>query len=217
MIRLILTLAFCAVSFCVVAQSDFPVQHNIYIGGGLSMAPESLAGIETADNKGYVENGPIFMVNYLTRFHRYIGAGLTLGHSRNDLNSAAVAQAFTSATTVQTEPYTLTFLTADIYGLLPVKQWHFYAKGSLGSMLPDVWEMKIENDFGSGTVKSGKKFGVTYAGALGLNYNLGKIDVGLESSLLVSEPEFEIQLKSTTYRKQWLSAFNHTVKTGFRF
>lgn len=216
--RLILVLALCAVSFCAVAQNGFPVQHSIYIGGGISMAPEDLAGIESADNKGYVENGPTIAVNYLIRLHRYFGVGATIGHSRNNLNAKAVAQSFTSATTVNTEPYTLTFLMADIYGLLPVKQWQFYGRGSLGSILPDVWEMKIKNDVGSGTVKSGEKFVPAYSGALGLSYNLGRIDVGVESSLLASEPEFEIQLmKSTTYRKQWLSAFNYTIKTGIRF
>ncbi|MBC5774237.1 hypothetical protein H8S95_09195 [Pontibacter sp. KCTC 32443] len=194
------------------------MQHKIFVGGGLSMAPESLAGIESADNKGYVENGPIVAINYVAGLHRYYGAGLTIGHSRNNLNAIAVANSFSSATTVQTEAYTLTFLMADLYGMFPVKQWNFYAKGSLGSMLPDIWEMKITNDVGSGTVKSGKKFVPAYAAALGVNYTFGKVDIGLESNLLASEPEFEMQLnQSVSYRKQWLSAFNHTIKTGFRF
>ncbi|MER2999080.1 hypothetical protein [Pontibacter populi] len=218
MIRFYLVLALCVVSMHAVAQNEFTVQHSLYVGAGISMAPEDLAGIESIDDKGYVQNGPTIALNYVARFHRYMAVGATIGHSRNDLNSAAVAQSFSSSTSVQTEPYTLTFLMADVYGLFPVKQWQFYAKGSLGSMLPDVWEMKIKNDVGSGSIKSGSKFEPAYAGTLGVNYNFGKISLGLESALLASEPEFEFELnQSVTYKKQWLSAFNHMVKAGIRF
>ncbi|MEJ8758634.1 hypothetical protein WG947_16595 [Pontibacter sp. H259] len=216
--RLIWLLAFYMVSLCAVAQRSFPVQHSIYVSSGISMAPESLAGIESADNKGYVENGLIVAMNYMARLHPYIGIGTTLGHSRNNLNANAVAKAFSSATTVQTEPYKLTFLMADVYGVLPVKKWQFYGRGSLGSILPDVWEMKIKNDIGSGTVKSGDKFVPAYSGAAGVLYKVDRVAIGFETSLLASEPEFEIKLiQSTSYRKQWLSAFNHTFKTGIQF
>jgi len=194
------------------------VQHSLYINGGIAIAPETLAGIESDDNKGYVENGPILALSYVARLHRHFGVGATIGHSRNNLNAAAVSQSFSSATTVDTSPYTLTFLMADVYGMYPVKQWQFYARGSLGSVLPDVWEMHIKNDIGSGTVRSGKTFKPAYGGGLGVNYSFGRIDVGAEYGVLASEPEFEIQLsKSTSYRKQWLSAFNYTLKAGFRF
>ncbi len=218
MSRLVLLLAFLAVSFHAVAQNNFTLQHSLYAGAGISVAPEDLAGIESIDDKGYVQNGPTIALNYMARFHRFIAIGATIGHSRNNLNALAVAQSFSSATSVQTEPYRLTFLMADVYGLFPVKQWQFYAKGGLGSMLPDVWEMKIRNDVGSGTIKSGGKFEPAYATALGVNYNFGKINLGLESALLSSEPEFEFELNgAVTYKKQWLSAFNHVVKGGFRF
>ncbi|NDK56825.1 hypothetical protein [Pontibacter fetidus] len=218
MIRLVFILALCAVSVGAVAQRSFPVQHHVYVGGGIAVAPESLAGIESADNKGYVENGPVVALNYLAKLHRYVGIGATLGHSRNNLNAVAVASSFSSATTVKTEPYALTYLMADVYGMLPVKQWQFYVRGSAGSILPTGWEMYITNDVGSGTVKSGQHFVPAYATAAGVTYSLGRIDLGVESNLLASEPEFEVQIsKSVSYRKQWLSAFNHTIKTGYRF
>ncbi|MBB6609948.1 hypothetical protein H7F15_02770 [Pontibacter sp. Tf4] len=216
--RYMVMLALLVCSLHVSAQKNNPVQHAVFIGLGISMAPEDLAGIESADNKGYVRNGPVGTLSYLAGIRKYIGVGATLGHSRNDLNAAAVARAFSSATTVETEPYALTYLMADVYGMYPVKQWQFYAKGSLGSMLPDLWEMEIRNDIATGTVRSGRTFVPAYAGALGLNYSLGKVTIGLESCLLASEPEFEIELNNvTTYRKQWLSAFNHMLKTGYRF
>lgn len=217
--RFIFLLALLAMPFGAIAQeSQSAVRHNVSVGGGISLAPEDLAGIESADNKGYVKNGAVVTVHYLAELHRFFGVGATIGHSRNDLNATAVAASFSSSTTVKTEPYRLTFLMADVYGLLPVKQWQFYAKGSLGSMLPDIWEMKITNSVGSGTVTSGREFVPAYAGALGVKYHLGKFNIGLESCLLASKPEFEVELnESITYRKQWLSAFNHTIKTGYRF
>jgi hypothetical protein len=216
--RFYLVLALCAISFCAIAQKGFPIQHSLYVGAGVSIAPEDLAGIESIDDKGYVQNGPTIALSYIARFHQFIAVGATIGYSQNNLNALAVAQSFSSATSVQTEPYRLTFLMADVYGLFPVKQWQFYAKGSLGSMLPDVWEMKIRNDVGSGTIKSGGKFEPAYATALGVNYNFGKINLGLESALLSSEPEFEFEMNGTfAYKKQWLSAFHHVVKGGFKF
>jgi len=182
------------------------------------MAPEELAGIKSADGKGYVEHGPVIALSYQATLHKYLGIGATLAHSRNNLNADAVSGSFISATTVQTETYTLTYLMGDVYGTLPVNKWLFYAKGSLGGILPDLWTMEISNNVGKGTVQSGHKFVPAYAGALGVNYKLGKVNIGLESCLLASRPEFDLEMNQVvTYRKQWLSAFNHTIRTGFSF
>ncbi|NEM96597.1 hypothetical protein [Pontibacter burrus] len=216
--RYLLLLLLLTVGFRVAAQNISLSQQSVTFGAGISMAPEELAGIKSMDGKGYVEHGPVVMLSYLAMLHKYVGIGATLAHSRNNLNADAVADSFISATTVQTETYTLTYLMGDVYGTLPVNKWLFYARGSLGSILPDLWTMEISNDVGKGTVQSGQKFVPAYAGALGLNYKLGKVSIGLESCLLASRPEFDLEMNQViTYRKQWLSAFNHTIRTGFSF
>lgn len=216
--RYLFLLILSIVGIKVAAQNNFQSQQYFTLGAGISMAPEELAGIKSADGKGYVEHGPVIALSYLAMLHKYVGIGATLAHSRNNLNADAVADSFISATTVQTETYTLTYLMGDVYGMLPVNKWLFYTRGSLGSILPDLWTMEISNDVGKGTVQSGHKFVPAYAGALGVNYKVGKVSIGLESCLLASKPEFDLEMNQVvTYRKQWLSAFNHTIRTGFSF
>ncbi|HEY4652481.1 MAG TPA: outer membrane beta-barrel protein [Pontibacter sp.] len=214
--RLSLVLALLVASLSVSAQQRSSVQHSVYVAAGLSIAPEDLAGIKGIDNKGYVEDGSTVAVSYLAEVRRYVGVGATIGYSRNNLNADAIAGAASSE--IKTEAYAHSFLTADIYGIYPVKQWRLYGRVGLGMVLPGAWQMQVTNSMGSGTVQSRRKLVPGYSAGIGFTYALSKFNVGLDSGLLASKPEFEARSASaSTSKKQWVSVFNHTIRAGYRF
>src|SRR5690606_20482340 len=127
--------------------------------------------------KGYVQNGPAAAINYVYRFYKYAGAGVTLSHSQNNLNAEAIGGA--SASEVETEAYKQTFILADIDGLYPFRQWKFYLKGSIGTVIANKWQMTAVNKVGSGTATTGGKPDLAYSGAAGVLYTLNNgISVG---------------------------------------
>jgi hypothetical protein len=181
------------------------------------MPAGEFGGIAGISLKGFVEDGVNVQVSYTSDLHQNFAIGATIGHSSNNLDTAAIAAA--SAISVDTEPWKSTYVLADVYAKLPVQSWALYAKGSAGVMLPRSWNLYAENEDGSGSIHVSKKFIPAYQVAAGIKYTIQeRVDVGVESGMLASKPEFKIDLEGfQDSRKQWIIAWNSILKVGYRF
>jgi hypothetical protein len=197
------------------AQFGKDVNHTIIMQVGICSVPEELAGVKSVDGKNYVEDGLIYSLGYTAELHRFFSLGASVGRTSNELNQAAIAGA--SLANVKTETFRQTLFFADAYAKLPYKSWQLYLKGSYGSIIPDTWELQVENKSGSGSIHTIQEFSPAYAGGLGINYRLGKVNIGLESILVSTKPEFKIRSNnSITFSRQWISAYNHMLRLGYR-
>ncbi|QCR23182.1 hypothetical protein [Pontibacter sp. SGAir0037] len=203
------------VTFPGLAQERSKRTHHIYLQGGIA-APLGELDLMGLRIEGMINDGGIAKISYAKDIFSFLAVGATIGRRVNSFNIAVMEEA--TSGTVLVPPWRTTTALADLYLKLPLKQFSIYTRGSVGLAMPKTWQLDIHTSVETGRLSTVRKPAEAYSAAGGISYRINKLEFGLETDLLLTNPELRLDFDGMqSQQKQLVGTWNNSLRLGYNF
>ncbi|MER2997905.1 hypothetical protein [Pontibacter populi] len=210
------------ITFTASAQSDSSAhasEFRVYFGGAFPKGDFQSSDFEDTYTP-FAVSGPLMQVSYARSVGRNLYGGATLGLRINPMDLDKFADDNDELVlSKQSRSWQSVFTLADAAYRFNLTDGYFFVKGSAGAAFNHSAALHVETTYGTIDQAADKATAFAYGVATGMFMNLDKLELGFETGILSTRPEFkytDTQGRSTNYKLS-MTTINLGIFGAFRF
>ncbi|WP_242916971.1 hypothetical protein [Pontibacter liquoris] len=168
----------------------------------------------------FAKNGALLQLSYTHTLKNRVALGATAAWRSNKFDmDRFVMPEDELVLSKESTPWRSLFLLADVQYQVPAKDGYFYVKGSVGAAYSRSAFLDINTPFGHVTRTADNSMAPAYGLSTGVHVNLRQFGLGLETGLLATKPEFEIENAQgeVTKYKQPMTTMHLSLLVSYAF
>jgi hypothetical protein len=208
--------------FKATAQSDSPAhtsQFRVYFGGAFPKGDFQSSDFEDTYTP-FAMSGPLMQVSYARTIGRNLFGGATLGLRINAMDLDKFAEENDELVmSKKSRPWQSVFTLADAEYRFNLTDGYFFVKGSAGAAFNRSATLHVETTYGTIAQAADKNTAFAYGASTGLFANFDKFELGFETGILSTRPEFrfiDAQGSATNYKLS-MTTINLGIFGAFSF